>query len=185
LALEDDFFRERWKDGLNDLRQLFKHRRKESDYLEKLTPSIQWFCNREHNVLAKILEGEYGKPVRVKQFEPDYDTDDLKPLDQHAEDIFSIVMLSFKEPMIRQDVSRNVYVDGELTVETVDWYVIQSVNGFCLKYKGTKIIEKKVTVYEGSLMTEQAKCIVTELKVSSEEIQRGRIHSRPSETKRG
>jgi hypothetical protein len=58
-ALQDEFFKENWKEAFDALLIVFKRRAHESNYYSKLTPNLEWFC--KDGVTGRILEGHYGK----------------------------------------------------------------------------------------------------------------------------
>lgn len=142
-ALKDDFFRENWEHALLMLTKIFKYRRTDgSEYLKNLTPSIQWFCNREHNVVAKILEGEYGRPIKHEGFKIEFE-EASEELTRHSEDILNVTMTAFKYPQLRQDVSSTKWVDGVPEIQAADWYVVSIIGGsgarFILKFRGVDV----------------------------------------------
>lgn len=140
-ALEDQFFRDNWERGLDYLRAVFRNRRTESDYLRTLIPSITWFANREHNVLAKILEGEYGRPPRrEEQFVSPYSSSDGTNLNLHGEDLIQVVKMGMVDPFFKQEVT----MLRDMEAVEVDWYVIENSKGYALKYRGISIDKVKV-----------------------------------------
>lgn len=158
-ALKDEFFRENWEKGIEYLRDLFKRRRMESEYLRNLVPSITWFCNREHNVLAKILEGEYGRPKRKKTTVSN--PDPSSELDRHGEDIIKVIQLGFSNQAFKQEVTM---LGSDNEVQAVNWYVLESSKGFALRFKGRLVEVRNCEKYNDSILSESAISVFRELK---------------------
>lgn len=68
-AMRSKFFHEHWEEGLRKLYLLMSATFPDEDPRSFIKCTIQWFCtiNPEKFHLAKILEGEYGDPPRIKK----------------------------------------------------------------------------------------------------------------------
>lgn len=149
---QSEFFRDNWKKGIKWLREVFKFRRKDNDYLEGLTPSITWFSNIEHNVISKILEGEYGYPKKESAFKQVTQNLPME-MSQHFEDLLEIAKQGMKYDCLRQNVT---VVSSDNEQDASPWYVLQIEGGIALKYKGTIVHKVDLEVFEGGVMTQKA-----------------------------
>jgi hypothetical protein len=68
-AMRNKFFRENWKEALRKLFKLMKQEFDANDPRNFIKPTVQWFCQTspEKHSVAKVMEGEYGKPARKKK----------------------------------------------------------------------------------------------------------------------
>lgn len=68
-AMKNKFFAENWEMALRKLFLLMKGTWSDDDPRNYIKPTVQWFCmtHSEKFHVAKILEGEYGDPPRIKR----------------------------------------------------------------------------------------------------------------------
>ena len=68
-AMKNKFFKANWHDALVKLYKLMKEEFQSDDPRSFIRATVQWFCvtSPEKFSVAKILEGEYGQPPKIKR----------------------------------------------------------------------------------------------------------------------
>lgn len=137
-ALRREFFREHWKEAFSKLWFLFKKRRKDNEWMEKITPSITWFIyegsDTVSNTIARILEGEFGNhQVRERTQETENRIENQNT--EYLADLLKLTQLY-------------ILTGGQYGTMTTDeskpWYALTRDNGTVeLKYLG-----KTIEVYD-------------------------------------
>lgn len=62
-ALQNPTFKSSWKEALDKLILIFKHKPREKEKYSNLIVSITWFCDTHKLTVVKIKDGEYGQPI--------------------------------------------------------------------------------------------------------------------------
>lgn len=82
-AMKNQFFSENWEKALRKLFLLLRSSWSDDDPRNFIKPTVQWFCMTQSDKfqVAKILEGEYGDPPRIRKDKQEQDGQAEAPSD--------------------------------------------------------------------------------------------------------
>lgn len=104
-AMNDKSFRLQWRVALNRAYKIFKFKLRDEDSRSKIILSLRWFTNVSHDkhTVLRIMEGEYGHPVKETGPEKPKKTmrqtdEDIARLKREYEEVFGVPLEVIKKP---------------------------------------------------------------------------------------